>query len=156
MNKFSPANSVPWPEILTCYLTFLRVHNAQIEKLVSLKNDDILGVPEVSQSITRALVQMHETLNNLFKDYNIIQSESEISKSNLEIIIREALKLQSTYVSLNSSSRGKWNKEDIIKTLKLQLKASLEGKKYEEIEEVLLSMTSVFDESFPQLKSRLD
>ena len=40
--------------------------------------------------------------------------------------------------------------------MKPQLEASLGATMSQEIGEVLMSMTSVFDESFSQLKSRLD
>ena len=71
----------------------MKSHDAQIAKLVSLKDDNLLGIPEVSQSLTKALVQIHENVNKLLKDNNIIQSESEKSKHTMEMIIREVLKL---------------------------------------------------------------
>ena len=64
-------NSVPWPQIST-YLPFLKTHDTQIAMLIKLKDDNLLGVPEVSQSITKALVQMHDTVSKLLKDNNII------------------------------------------------------------------------------------
>ncbi len=60
---------------------------------MSLKDDNLLGIPEVSQSITKALVQIHETVNKLLKDNNIIASDNEKSKHTIEMIIREVLKL---------------------------------------------------------------
>ncbi len=71
----------------------MKSHDAQIAKLVSLKDDNLLGIPEVSQSITKALVQIHENVNKLLKDNNIIPSENEKSKHTIEMIIREVLKL---------------------------------------------------------------
>jgi hypothetical protein len=41
----------------------------------------------------------------------------------MEMIVREVLKLQQTFVSLNSTSQ--WNTEAAIKTMKPQLEASL-------------------------------
>jgi ribosomal silencing factor RsfS len=41
----------------------------------------------------------------------------------MEIIVKEVLKLQDTFVSLSKSSQ--WNTEAIIKTVKPQIEASL-------------------------------
>ena len=64
-------NSVPWTHIQT-YLTFLKAHDAQIAKLVSLKDDGFLDTAEVEIKITRALVQMYETVDKLLKQNSII------------------------------------------------------------------------------------
>jgi hypothetical protein len=72
----------------------------------------------------------------------------------MEINIREVLKLQDRFVSLSKSSQ--WNPEAIIKTVKQQLEKSLGAAMSLEIGDMLLSMTSVFDESFAKLKSRLE
>ncbi len=63
--------SIPWPQIQT-YLPFLKTHDTQLAMLIKLKEDNLLGVPEVSQSITKALLQMQETVTKLLSDNNII------------------------------------------------------------------------------------
>ena len=72
----------------------------------------------------------------------------------MEINIREVLKLQDRFVSLSKSIQ--WNPEAVIKTVKQQLEKSLGAAMSLEIGDMLLSMTSVFDESFAKLKSRLE
>ena len=72
----------------------------------------------------------------------------------MEVVVREVLKLHDTFVSLSKSSQ--WNTESIIATVKPQLEKSLGATMSQEIGDLLMSMTSVFDESFGQLKSRLD
>jgi hypothetical protein len=72
----------------------------------------------------------------------------------MEVVVREVLKLPDTFVSLSKSSH--WNTESIIATVKPQLEKSLGATMSQEIGDLLMSMTSVFDESFGQLKSRLD
>jgi hypothetical protein len=72
----------------------------------------------------------------------------------MEIIVKEVLKLQNTFVSLNSLNQ--LNAEQIIATMKPHLEASLGATMSEEIGDMLLSMTGLFDESFRQLRSRLD
>ena len=66
---------------------------------------------------------MHDTVVKILGENSIIESESDKSKNKIEIIIREVLKLQDTFVSLNQS--GQWNTEAIIRTMKPQLEASL-------------------------------
>ena len=80
----------------------MKTHETQVSKLVSLKDDGFLDVTEVEMKITKALVQMHETISKLLKDNNVIVSESEKSKKQMEMIIREVLKLQNTFVTLSS------------------------------------------------------
>ena len=72
----------------------------------------------------------------------------------MEVVVREVLKLHDTFVSLSKSSQ--WNTESIIATVKPQLEKSLGATMSQEIGDLLMGMTSVFDESFGQLKSRLD
>ena len=72
----------------------------------------------------------------------------------MEVVVREVLKLHDTFVSLSKSSQ--WNTESIIGTVKPQLEKSLGATMSQDIGDLLMSMTSVFDESFGQLKSRLD
>ena len=72
----------------------------------------------------------------------------------MEVVVREVLKLHDTFVSLSKSSQ--WNTESIIATVKPQLEKSLGATMSQEIGDLLMSMTSIFDESFGQLKSRLD
>ena len=72
----------------------------------------------------------------------------------MEVVVREVLKLHDTFVSLSKSSQ--WNTESIIATVKPQLEKSLGATMSQEIGDLLMSMTSVFDERFGQLKSRLD
>ena len=72
----------------------------------------------------------------------------------MEVVVREVLKLHDMFVSLSKSSQ--WNTESIIATVKPQLEKSLGATMSQEIGDLLMSMTSVFDESFGQLKSRLD
>ena len=71
MNLSSPVNSVPWPQIQT-YLTFLKAHDTQIAMLIKLKDDGFLDIAEVEIKITRALVQIHETVDKLLKQNTII------------------------------------------------------------------------------------
>jgi hypothetical protein len=61
-------------------------------------------VPIVEAKITKVIIQMHETVVKILSENNIIQSESENSRNKMEIIIRQVLKLQDTFVSLNQSS----------------------------------------------------
>ena len=70
--------------------------------LTKLKDDGILDVNEVENKITKTLLQFIEAINKILRDSNVILSESEKSKTKMEIVVREVLKLQNTFVSLNS------------------------------------------------------
>ena len=76
--------------------------------------------------MTQALIEMHYAVAKLLNENSIIQTESEISKNIIEVVVREVLKLQDTFVSL-SKSRD-WNTEAIIATVKPQLEKSLGAK----------------------------
>ena len=58
---------------------------------------------------------MHEETKIILEKNSIIQNE----KSRIEIVIRELLKLHTTFVSLNSSNQ--WNTEAALKNMKSQL-----------------------------------
>ncbi len=107
------------------YLTFLKNHDDQITKLISLKDDGVLDLPIVETKITAAIIQMHDTVVKILNENSIIQSESEKSKNAMEIVVREVLKLSETFVSLSDSSQGRNTTEVIIKTVKSQLEKSL-------------------------------
>ena len=72
--------------------------------IIKLKDDGILDVNEVEIKITKNLLQFIEAINKILRDSNVIQSENEKSKNKMEIVVREVLKLQNTFVSLNSLS----------------------------------------------------
>ena len=73
--------------------------------------------------MTKAIIEMHDVVSKILHENSIIKSDSEMSKNKMEIIVREVLKLQDTFVSLSQSSQ--WNTEAIISTVKLQLEKSL-------------------------------
>ena len=72
----------------------------------------------------------------------------------MEAIIKEILKVQNNFISLNSSS--KFNAEATINTMKQQLEASLGASISQEIGGVLDSTKVLFEDSFNQLRSRID
>jgi hypothetical protein len=74
----------------------------------------------------------------------------------MEIIVREVLKLSENFVFLSDSSQGRNITEAVIKTVKPQLEKSLGASKSQEIGDLLVSMSAVLEESFAQIKSRLD
>ena len=141
----APATSLPWSQI-QAYLTLLRTHDSQISQLINLKDAGILELNLVETKITKTLLDFVDAINKILRDSNVIQSENEKSKNKMEIVVREVLKLQNTFVSLNSLSQ--WNTESIIKTMKPQLEASLDATMSKEIGDMLTSMTGLFDENF--------
>ena len=72
--------------------------------IIKLKDDGILDVNEVEIKITKNLLQFIEAINKILRDSNVIQSENEKSKNKMEIVVKEVLKLQNHFVSLNSLS----------------------------------------------------
>ena len=72
--------------------------------LTKFKDDGILDVNEVEIKITKNLLEFIDAINKILRDSNVIRSESENSKNTMEIVVREVLKLQNTFVSLNSLS----------------------------------------------------
>ena len=63
--------SVPLPQI-EAYLTFLKNHDTQLSMLTKLKDDNLLDVAEYEVKLTWALLLMHETVDKLLKENNII------------------------------------------------------------------------------------
>ena len=63
--------SVPLSQI-EAYLTFLKNHDTQLSMLTKLKDDSLLDVAEYEVKLTWALLLMHETVDKLLKENNII------------------------------------------------------------------------------------
>ena len=82
----------------------MKTHDSQISMIIKLKDDGILDVNEVEIKITKNLLQFIEAINKILRDSNVIQSENEKSKNKMEIVVKEVLKLQNHFVSLNSLS----------------------------------------------------
>ena len=72
--------------------------------LTKLKDDGILELNLVENKITKTLLEFIDAINKILRDSNVIQSENEKSKNKMEIVVREVLKFQNTFVSLNSLS----------------------------------------------------
>ncbi len=64
-----------------------------------MKDQGILEVEIVENKITKTLVQFVEDITKILRNNNAIMSESLQSKKKMEILVREVLKLQSTFVS---------------------------------------------------------
>lgn len=82
MNSAVPPKSLTW-SLIQSYLTFLKNHENQIAKLISLKDDGILELPIVETKITGVIIQMHDTVVQILKENSMIQSESEKSKNEI-------------------------------------------------------------------------
>lgn len=64
-----------------------------------MKDAEILDVNEVENKITKTLVKFIDDINKILRDSKVILSESEQTKKKMEIIVKEVLKLQNTFVS---------------------------------------------------------
>ena len=71
MNSSSPAKSLTW-SLIQPYLTFLKTYEAQIAKLISLKDDGILEVSIIETKLTSAIIQMHDTVSKILNENSII------------------------------------------------------------------------------------
>jgi hypothetical protein len=103
MSSSPPDKSLSW-SLIQPYLAFLRTHETQIAKLISLKDEEVLEVTIVETKITKAIIQMHDTVAKILNENSIIKSESDKFTNKMEVIVREVLKLQDTFVSLSKSS----------------------------------------------------
>ncbi len=71
MNLTAPAKSLTW-SLIQPYLTFLKSHDNQIAKLISLKDDGILELAIVETKITAVIIQMHDTVFKVLNENSII------------------------------------------------------------------------------------
>jgi hypothetical protein len=71
MNSSPPAKSLTW-SLIQPYLTFLKTYEAQIAKLISLKDDGILEVSIIETKLTSAIIQMHDTVAKILNENSII------------------------------------------------------------------------------------
>ena len=55
MNSSSAVKSLTW-SLIQPYLTFLKTHDTQIAKLISLKDEGVLELPIVETKITNAMI----------------------------------------------------------------------------------------------------
>ena len=62
-----------------------------------MKDAGILEFNQVETKVTKTLLEFIEAVNKILRD-----SESERSTDKMEILVREVLKLQNTFISLNS------------------------------------------------------
>jgi superoxide dismutase len=122
--------------------------------VIELKENGKLNFPAAEESITLSIIEMHDYVVKILRENSIIERDNDKLKNKIEIIIRQVLKLQNTFVSLNQSSQ--WNTESIITSMKPELEASFGATMSKEIGDMLVSMQGVLNESFGQLKSRLD
>jgi hypothetical protein len=71
MNSSSPAKTLSW-SLIQPYLTFLKTHDTQIAKLISLKDEGVLALHIVEDTITKAMIQMHDFVVKILNDNKII------------------------------------------------------------------------------------
>jgi hypothetical protein len=108
MNASAATKQLTWP-LIQPYLAFLKTHQEDVESVLRLKENGKLKLPAAEESITQAIIEMHDFAVKMLRENSIIESDNEKLKNKIEIIIRQVLKLQTTFVSLNQSSQ--WNAE---------------------------------------------
>ena len=64
-----------------------------------MKDKGVLEVDIVENKITKSLVQFIDDSTKILRNNNVILSESGQSKKKMEILVKEVLKLQNTFVS---------------------------------------------------------
>jgi hypothetical protein len=101
MNASAATKQLTWP-LIQPYLAFFKTHHEDVEMVTRLKENGKLKLPAAEESITQAIIEMHDFVVKILRENNIIESESDKSKNKIEIIIREVLKLQDSFVFLNN------------------------------------------------------
>jgi hypothetical protein len=71
MNESSPLKSLSWP-LIQPYLTFLKSHQDDIEMVTKLKENGKLKIPAAEESLTQAIVEMHDTVVKILGENKVI------------------------------------------------------------------------------------
>ena len=71
MNSSSISKQLTWP-LIQPYLAFLKAHQDEVEMVTKLKEVGKLKVPAAEESMTQAIVEMHDTVVKILGENNII------------------------------------------------------------------------------------
>jgi hypothetical protein len=73
MNSSSPAPAkmLTW-SLIQPYLTFLNSHKDDIEMIIKLKDKGKLDVSTVENTITKAIIEMHDLVTKILNENSII------------------------------------------------------------------------------------
>ena len=71
MNSSSASKQLAW-SVIQPYLTFLKSHQDEIEMVTKLKDISRLKLPAVEESLTQAIIDMHDTVVKILGDNKII------------------------------------------------------------------------------------
>jgi hypothetical protein len=92
MNSSIPPKLLIWP-IIQPYLDFLKPHQDDIDMVIKLKDKGKLSISAAEETMTKAIIEIHDVVAKILHENSIIKSDSEISKNKMEIMVREVLKL---------------------------------------------------------------
>jgi hypothetical protein len=88
-----------------------------------LKSQGILKVEIAEESITKTIIQLTDDITKILRNNKVILSESAQSNKKMEILVKEVLKLQSSFVSSNNLNQ--LNLEQTIRSAKMELNQSV-------------------------------
>ncbi len=84
-----------------------------------MKSQGILKVEIAEESITNTIIQLTDDITKILRNNKIILNESAQSNKKMEILVKEVLKLQSSFVSSNNLNH--LNLEQAIRSVKFEL-----------------------------------
>ena len=71
MSDYMKGKSVPWDSIQKC-ITMMQSNLATIGRIITLKDEGLLEIPEVEIKVIKPMLQMHDLIHQILKDNNII------------------------------------------------------------------------------------
>jgi hypothetical protein len=71
MISSSATKQLTWP-LIQPYLTFLKTHQDEIDMIIKLKDVGKFKLPAAEESLTQAILEMHDTVLKLLRDNHII------------------------------------------------------------------------------------
>jgi len=88
-----------------------------------LKGQGILKLEVAEESITKTIIQLTDDITRILRNNKVILSESAQSNKKMEILVKEVLKLQNSFVSSNNLNQ--LNLEQTIRSAKMELNQSV-------------------------------
>ena len=113
---------------------------------MSLKNNGILTDKNLEFNTIRPLYLIYEAIVKLLRDNNIIKTESEESKTKIEVVFKEIMKLQKTFICQNNLNQ--FDIQGNIAYIKSEIERTLGTTMSQEVEKILMSLTGLLEENF--------
>ena len=152
MVEQTPGKRVSWSQLEE----YLATHQQTIASFVDLKKRELMDSAQIEAILPKSFMQLHQVITKILKDNTILPDEEESKASQLQLIVKTVMKLQSTLIMQNTKDKEEIN--CVIRSMSPEITNIFGSAMQQEVSRLLENlggMTDIIEANFSQIKEIL-